>query len=938
MMRTRRTSPLPRFLDISGDADAIDLLGLQPAECTSARVEASLQRQLDRVSAHPEGDTPEADEVRLALHAAAAQLLDSEVRRSIIEGHLNAAAAQENRGQDADDQARDPSPLEVDPVRAYSSPPVICTHGSDARAGGYVPAIERDPNAGVKRLLLIGGVAGLLLVGGVVGLILLTPGATPPATPTTSSGATPATGANTGTTTASASVNGTGGSTVAVPAGSGSAPASGGLEESAKPAVASKPSGARSEYADAGLVIRDLRGAAAKAKNDPGAGLTAFSKTVAVLADWWPRFEVGQRRAADDAVLEFLFVVSEKAEFEPALAELSRRAKLPPVEAGQLSADAVWPGAWAVGALTRLSAERGLPRPLAAGVSQALNDALGAGRSVGVLSFEGGAQAALRRMPLRLVAPRSPAQSSADPNAPRVSGEAMKRWAEALGAVSGEPDENERLLVDGLEQILLNGTEPDADQAAFEAVEILATRIKWRAAGAARDRLLEWFNDPRISSADLRVLTGVLAGKSNAEGVEASMQLSVSATPDDRAQLRSQYARAWGLVKTELRDKVFDQWRSIARGGYFAPPANDELGQVARVVVAVRINQAARRIWLGDPTSATRILSDVERIPETIREIGTGAGTPLIILPGPAAPATPNPRGGGKLANQPTPTPISPGEGPWGEQYLKAERNIPVRMQRLLEAEALQPPLSRLDASVLAETACFGSPGQVRLAAQRVVMKFGDDPAIVQAMLDELPIAPKIQSVAETMARVARTSLPKIGDPDWELATRRALVDRLLGLLAGQGPQAGIDQACSMIAESYVAMAGADSGPPEESAAERCVRGSGQLYKLWRMEAERLPPPEQAPASLDQIDRRRRSRQQIAAGPVQAFAGEQVSIAEMFAYIVCAERPAQATRALTIINDMSRARREASHIFTQMTVTEQAIARLWLLRFGEVTQ
>lgn len=938
MMRTRRASPIPRFLDVPSDADALDLLGLQPAECTSSRVEASLQRQLDRVGAHPEGDTPEADEVRLALHAAAAQLLDSEVRRSIIESHASAVAAAESTERSESQRVRASVHDDPDPVRADVIAPVGRSHITGSRVGGYAAAVERDPNAAVKRLLLIGGVAGLLLVGGVIALILVTPGSTPRAGPAASSGSISAPGATTGSSTAGAGVKATGGSDTAVPGDSGAASSSGSWQDPSKPSIVPKPSDLRSEYADAGLVIRDLRAAATKVKSDPSAGLASFGKAVGVLADWWPRYEVGQRRAADDAVLEFLFVVSEKSGFEPALAELTRRAKLPPVEAGQLSADAVWPGAWAVGALTRLSAERGLPRPLAAGVSQALNDALGAGRSVGTLSFEGGAQAALRRMPLRLIAPRSPAQSSADPNAPRASGEAMKRWADALGAVSAEPDENERLLVDGLEQILLNGTEPDADQAAFEAVEILATRIKWRVAGAARERLLEWFNDPRISSADLRVLTGVLAGKSNAEGVDASMQLSVSATPDDRAQLRSQYASAWGLVKTELRDKVFDQWRSIARGGYFAPPANDELGQVARVVVAVRINQAARRIWLGDPTSATRILSDVERIPETIREIGTGAGTPLIILPGPAAPGTPTPRGGGKLANQPAPTPVSPGEGPWGEQYLKAERNIPVRMQRLLEAESLQPPLTRLDASVLAETACFGSPGQVRLAAQRVVMKFGDDPAIVQAMLDELPIAPKVQSVAETMARVARVPLPKVGDPDWELTTRRALVDRLLGLLAGQGPQAGIDQACSMIAESYVAMAGADSGAPEESAAERCVRGAGQLYKLWRMEAERLPLPEQAPASLDQLDRRRRSRQQIAAGPVQAFAGEQVSIAEMFAYIVCAERPAQATRAMTVINDMSRARREASHIFAQMTVTEQAIARLWLLRFGEVMQ
>ena len=933
MTRTQRASPLPRFLGVVGDADALDLLGLQPVECTSPRVEAALQRQLDRVGAHPEGDTPEADEVRLALHAAGAQLLDSEVRRTIIERHGSAAAIS-SRSDDAEQSnVESRSSIEHEPVRQPPPDHVLKRARSESSYSRDV-SVERNPNAAVKRLLLIGGVAGFLLVGGVVALILLTPGSN--VTPATTTGNVSTAAPGTGTAPSTSSSNGPGASLTPVPASSGTQ-GSGAWEETAKPAAASKPVASRTEFADAGLIIRDLRGAAARAKSDPVPGLAAFSKAVAVLADWWPRFDVGQRRAADDAVLEFLFVVSDKPEFERALTELSRRAKLPPVEHGQLSADAVWPGAWAVGTLTRLSAERGLPRPLAAGVAQALNDSLGAGRSVGILSFEGGAQAALRRMPLRLVSPRSPAQTTSDPNAPRASAEAMKRWADAIAAVSGEADEQERLLVDGLEQILLNGTEPDADQAAFEAVEILATRIKWRAAGAARDRLLEWFNDPRISSADLRVLTGVLAGKSSAEGIDATMQLSVTATPDDRSQLRAQYARVWGLVKTEQRDKAFDQWRSIARGGYFVPASNDELGEVARVVVAIRINQAARRIWLGDPTSATRILDDVERIPATIRDIGSGAGTPLIILPQPIATPPPVPRGG-KLANQSAPAQATPGEGPWGEQYLKAERNIPVRMQRLVEAEALQPPLTRLDASVLAEAACFGSPGQVRLAAQRVVMKFGDDPAIVQAMLDELPVAPKVQSVADTMARVCKTALPKVGDPDWELATRRALVDRLLGLLAGQGPQAGIDQASSMIAESYLSMSGADSGPPEENAAERCVRGAGQLYKLWRMEAERLPPPDQAPASLDQIERRRRSRQQIALGPVQAFAGEEVSIAEMFAYIVCAERPAQASRALVIIADMSKLRREAPHIFAQMTVTEQAIARLWLLRFGEVSQ
>jgi hypothetical protein len=903
----------------------LDLLGLVPAECTTVSIQAALQRQLDRVGAHPESDTPEADEVRLALHAAAAQLLDPQIRRLIVEQrgenlfHVEQPTTGAISGEFAGVRQQEPEPIRQSSSHSIPLPGV--------GRGDYQSGREPDPNAPVKKAVLVGGIVVGVFVLVMVGLILLSsPNRPVPAPAIVGS----VTSAPKGIELPSSAVPSS--ETVALPSGN---------EAVFKPSAA-----VRSEFVDGALVVRDLRAASTKAKADPVAGLVDFRKAVARLAEWWPRYDVGIRRAADDAVLEFLYVVSEKPEASGAITELGRRAALPPIEAGQLSPEAVWPAAWATGALTRLSVERGIPRALAAGVAQALNDALGAGRSAGTLSFEGGAEAALRRMPVRLVAPSGPEQSERGSGAPRTSEEGIKRWADAVALVVGEQMEVERLLVDGLEQILLNGPEPDADRAAFEAIEVLATRIRWRAGGPARERVLEWFNDPRVSGADLRVLTSILAGKSNAEGVDATMQLSVTATPDDRALLRAQYANAWGLTKTEQRDKALERWRTVARGGYIQPGGDDDLAKAAKLVVAVRINHAARRLWLGDVTECGRLLADVESLPQTLRDIGVPSSVPPSPIPGPG-PGAPIPRppgigfrpaGGGKTA-QPNAPPIPPlGDGPWAEQYLRAERNIPVRLQRLIDAESLQMPLSRVDAAVLAEAACFASPGQVRAAAQRVVAKFADDPAIVQSMLDELPVAPKVQSVADAMARVAKAPLPKIGDPEWELAARRALVGRLLGMLAGQGPQAGIDQACALIGESYIAMAGVDSGPPDEAAPERCLRGAGQLFKLWRMEAERLPPPEQAPATLDRIERRRRSRQQIALGPVQAFAGEEVSVAEMLAYMACAERPTRAPRALAIMEDMARERRGAEHVFDQMAATERAITRLWMLRFGEVGQ
>src|SRR2546423_10516403 len=78
-----------KFLGVSaGVEDPLGLLGLvgtPSGSLNEAGVIAALQRQLTRVGADPDALTPEADEVRLALHAAAARLLDPTTRRRMLD-------------------------------------------------------------------------------------------------------------------------------------------------------------------------------------------------------------------------------------------------------------------------------------------------------------------------------------------------------------------------------------------------------------------------------------------------------------------------------------------------------------------------------------------------------------------------------------------------------------------------------------------------------------------------------------------------------------------------------------------------------------------------------------------------------------------------------------------------------------------------------------
>lgn len=114
-------APNPTSLFLGAEAASggpFALLGIEPAHCDDRSVLAALQSRLDRVDGHIQAETPQADEVRLALHAAAAQLLDPSVRQLMVmrwsEASASAALPQARRttgpGVLPARQALDPGP------------------------------------------------------------------------------------------------------------------------------------------------------------------------------------------------------------------------------------------------------------------------------------------------------------------------------------------------------------------------------------------------------------------------------------------------------------------------------------------------------------------------------------------------------------------------------------------------------------------------------------------------------------------------------------------------------------------------------------------------------------------------------------------------------------------------------------------------------------
>src|SRR5688572_2256028 len=66
--------PFQRFLGVPRFSDPLTLLGLSPDQCDPLHIEKALHERLSAVYRHPDARSPEADDVRQALRAAAEQL------------------------------------------------------------------------------------------------------------------------------------------------------------------------------------------------------------------------------------------------------------------------------------------------------------------------------------------------------------------------------------------------------------------------------------------------------------------------------------------------------------------------------------------------------------------------------------------------------------------------------------------------------------------------------------------------------------------------------------------------------------------------------------------------------------------------------------------------------------------------------------------------
>lgn len=384
----------------------------------------------------------------------------------------------------------------------------------------------------------------------------------------------------------------------------------------------------------------------------------------------------------------------------------------------------------------------------------------------------------------------------------------------------------------------------------------------------------------------------------SADGLIAPAPTELAATPIEI----DPNSRAWLDAATVLLEKE-----------PFASQTDE--ARLQRVGRLARLNQAAAYVWdaAADPRD---LLISLDPAPSRIQAAASPVDDPATFT--------------------------APGVPPDGTLALEL---LEVRRGKQLDSQAFRGrryghlKLGPVDCDVAADSALFGSPHELRLIAARIVLDQSSNPAMIHALLEALPRAPKSDSTSELVMRVTEQSVPSIDDPSWRATCRRMLLERL-AMLLGEVWSSELDALAGWIAQSYDAQArgykpGMSSGSTVSTPAGTLPEApAARLFDRWMREIGGL---RSAPGDLEKITRirqKREARLALARGPMQRFAAQQVSCAEALALLVAIETPSLAADVERVTSEALAIRARAMRVIEQMEIAEHTISRLWRIRLS----
>ncbi len=908
---THQGDPGETFLGISVDVDPFTLLGLPRRPLDDSEILQALGARMSAIANHPRGQTHEANEIRLAVHSAAARLLDPQLQKVLLnqaavvrQSTLDDEIPQQDRAFPSAETGQSqsiPHPLSHDVLLvaaacggwnshamrklamlahargiASSELPGVITEvlagasaapsvqspaeendekGSQERVGSIrQPARSRNRSLGTRLIPWLTGSATLIL------LVLVWARLTgtqqqPPVAPDESN---------------HASVSPEPSQTQAV-------------QQQKKP-VPIVP--ASMDARDAARVITDMA-----QKNTPlgESDLDTFRAAYRAVAANWISLEPDRRGALHNGLIELLYRNTTTPKTSLAIIHVINGT----LANGIGSPDDYRSWIWSAGTLSRLSDERNYPTAIDSALISGLTNAFGTESPSGGQGFAEAASLALH------VSAKSAAHSQPFDTFWTV-------WLQQLEAVlTPNSQAHSEAVLDAIESVLVEGPDPSQSKATYQAVDMLTSVLTLEPMGDVSVRLVGWFSDDRVSASDLSCVMRPLITRSKDKDIGNNLLPPQGMNQSERMVLRSELERVL-LGKDSGTSKAVETWVDIADQQLALPPGSRPVEIVGRALLFSRLSAAANATLWGDTQSADSILGNLtDDIDRVIGSISSDQSAYL----------------GGNSADE------------WALKYIDARQNIPIRQALLSDLTRGKRVLGPVAAELIVRDAFLGTPAAVRAQAREIVLLYADSPAILNAVLEYLPRIPKIKSSSELIEAVTYARLPSVENPKWSVRARQACVDELLRRISGVGEGQAVDLLVTMLQMSYedrLSNTGSTARGPGN--AVELTEYAKRLAEFWRQSASQVIEDINLLARMDELDRRHAGRKLLAKGSLDQFAVEQVMGVEAMALLVAAERPQLKQHVETITDELRVKRRTARTILDQILACEEAAVRLWKLR------
>ncbi len=921
--------------DVKAAMGPFGLLGIDPSKCDEATIVASLQSRLARVAAHPQGQTPEADQVRVALHAASTELMNPAMRRRALEaiGVVSSGDTFNPLDEGQDSPTRRGSG-NVKPVVQVSVPDDVDqallrdTRILLSAFGGMTPEAHR-------RLTMLAHAKGVSPEQMQRVLACLGPEIL----------------------------------------GSGSANQfqdnrqEYGIQQSANQYGASQPQQPLHDQVDPGYLVLDklikfglvavvslaivaggvymlvrnkpapivpppvpvTNGVAAENKDSTSlfatkpvtekkaeAAPTAnVEKSAAALAELkklagttgtdakallakldevgqsWFEFAPDQAASLQDAVIEGMYRLS-ATDASVLVDELVARAQWMKDSAAIPGESQVSDAVLACGLLTRLSKEESFPPNVRRGIESALSILFERGTRPEERTFQAGAQASLNVAADRL---------SNRWNDAKLEGRlplAWKRWAKTAIAAGGSS--RHRVVLLALENLLTNAPDPTQQRNVFDAIGELGAALDIAGDPEVRTWVLRWLVAPAIDASHLFALTSRFADNpQRSAGIDHTLVVPTSATERTRIELRERYAKVWGIGDLVESDKVREAWIEAAEKQLAVVIGTGGTPErIERLRNWAKLNDAASSLWSGNQAEASAAIDLVAAV---------------------------------SVQSQAAPVPTTytieypSDDGMFAARYFSL---APADRVKHINESLKGAEIGPRDAAIVVTEFIRTGTTNIRNALKELIRQHKHDKFLLRAMLDHSALFPRTREMSELIELVANCKLPAPDEPVWRIEVRRAMVEVNLTQMASNKDYATLDLEAESLALGYWQRLGVQNTTPLTP-----DRVAFKLTERWNAQARVLIATGREPWTVDQLERRLSSRRAQARGIVQKFAAEQFGLAEFLAYTVCNESPAQSVEIKKAIDSAELEIAGQGSVLAQIELLEKLTTRLWLIRFKQ---